>query len=182
MTTWEVAIVVVLKGQEHHLTVEVVSLPHGILMASHKAVLNLDKTKKSRVVEVVGVVSGEGLLGPPETWLLALLLISHVVLGWLVTTRATTWVLGLVLVLAPVGVGALGATVRAVRRVARVSGVVVGVSSPNLVLLGLEVLLVLGLGDGNTSTGALTGSLLGARHLQNFKYESDPRNFRKEQR
>jgi len=81
MTTWEVAIVVVLKGQEHHLTVEVVSLPHGILMASHKAVLNLDKTKKSRVVEVVSVVGGEGLPGPSGMWLLALLIVSHMVLG-----------------------------------------------------------------------------------------------------
>ena len=151
-------------------------------MASHKAVLNLDKTKKFRVVEVVGVVSGEGLSGPSGMWLLALLVISHVVLGWLITTRATTRVLGLVLILAPVGVGALGAAVKTVRRVARVSRVVVGVSSPNLLLLGLRVLIVLGLGDGNTSTGALTGSLLGASHLQNFKYESDPRNFHREQR
>ena len=78
--------------------------------------------------------------------------------------------------------GALRATVRAVQRVARVSGVVVGVSSPNLLLLELGVILMLGLGDGNTSTGALAGSLLGASHLQNFKYESDLRNFRKEQR
>ena len=81
MTTWEVAIVVVLKGQEHHLTVEVVSLPHSILMASHKAVLNLDKTKKSRVVEVVSVVGSEGLPSPSGMCLLALLVISHVVLG-----------------------------------------------------------------------------------------------------
>ena len=64
------------------------------------------------MVEVVGVVGGEGLPGPPGTWLLALLIVSHVVLGWLITTHATTWVLGLVLVLAPVSMGALGATVR----------------------------------------------------------------------
>jgi len=158
-------------------------LPAVVLHHSwNGAILNLDKTEKSRVVEVVSVVGGEGLPGPSRTWLLALLIVSHMVLGWHMTTRATTWVLGLILVLAPIGVGALGVAVRASQRVARVSRVIIRVSSPNLLLLGLGVLHVLGLRDGNTSTGALTGSLLGASHLQSFKYESDPRNFRKEQR